>query len=399
MSFLPVSHIQDEKERVRLAARFCTSVEELGRLAADVSLTVRAAVALNPACGPSIEALLAGDTDARVRGVLAGRLARLLPGLATDDQDVAARHVRDTLAILAADAAEHVRVVVAQVVHAMPEAPRALVLALARDAAASVSVPVLRYSPLLTDGDLLELLATPSHAGAGVSIAARAGLSEAMVEHIAAHADSTTIAALLANESVAIREATLDALIGRAADQPSWHEVLVRRPSLHSRAAVALSQIVAGQLLAQLAARTDLPTDALDAIRTRLEQALAPAVATSDEELLAFAERSEEAGTLGEEAILEAARAGETRLVAAMLAVASGVTMVTIDRMVRRGSAKGLVSLAWKAGLSMSTASIIQGLLGRLSPEERLEPNVDAGFPMTQAEMEWQVELLSEPAG
>jgi uncharacterized protein (DUF2336 family) len=389
---------ETEKERVRLAIRQTASSETLAKLAADGSVTVRAALALNPGCGPAVETMLAGDADVRVRAVLADRLARLLPTLPEDDRDEAARHVRDTLSMLAADAAERVRSVVAAAVQAMPEAPRALVLTLARDVAVSVSAPVLRYSPVLTDSDLLDLLAAPSHPEAGAAIAARAGLSEAVVEHIAAYADTKAVAALLANGSIALREATLDALIGRAHDQPSWHEPLVRRPALHGRAAMALSRLVATQLLDVLVKRPDMPPDALECVRSRLQRELRPAAVEDDAELLAAAERLDREGGLTEAAVRAAAAAGDVRRVAAMIAVASGVPLGCIDRSVRLGGAKGLVSLVWKAGYSAGLAETVQALLGRLPPEERLEAKGGA-FPLSAAEMEWQVELLAEPAG
>ena len=40
----------------------------------------------------------------------------------------------------------------------MPDAPRDLILRLARDAAMEVAEPVIRFSPLLTEDDLLALI-------------------------------------------------------------------------------------------------------------------------------------------------------------------------------------------------------------------------------------------------
>ena len=56
-----------------------------------------------------------------------------------------------------------------------------------------------------------------------------------------------------------------------------------------------------------------------------------------------------------------------------------------------------LVSLVARAGFSMQAAVAIQGLLGRLAPGEVMQPTTDGGYPMTRAEMEWQIELLAQP--
>ena len=59
---------------------------ELSLLAADPDVLVRAAVAINRGCAPDVDRILAEDGDERVRALLAGRIARLLPELRRDDQ-------------------------------------------------------------------------------------------------------------------------------------------------------------------------------------------------------------------------------------------------------------------------------------------------------------------------
>ena len=51
----------------------------LRALATDPSVTVRASLALNPALPEQVSAILAADTDARVRTILSRRLATLTP--------------------------------------------------------------------------------------------------------------------------------------------------------------------------------------------------------------------------------------------------------------------------------------------------------------------------------
>ena len=51
----------------------------LQALATDPSVTVRASLALNPALPEQVTAMLAADTDARVRTILSRKLAALTP--------------------------------------------------------------------------------------------------------------------------------------------------------------------------------------------------------------------------------------------------------------------------------------------------------------------------------
>jgi hypothetical protein len=142
-----------ESRRVRLGVSTATEPDVLRNLADDPSVTVRAALALNPAAPTRVNDALAGDPDDRVRALLARRLATLAPSLSAADQTQLQRETWDTLARLVADEAVRVRATIADAVKDMPAAPRELILRLAHDTEISVSEPVIRLSPLLTTED------------------------------------------------------------------------------------------------------------------------------------------------------------------------------------------------------------------------------------------------------
>ena len=399
---MSAAHANDEGRRVRLASHACTSAEVLAFLARDPSVLVRATVAMNRAAPANVDRVLAGDEDERVRALLAGKVAALLPGLAQPERTEVRDQVLATLASLIADEAEHVRGAIAAVVAGMPEAPRELILRLARDTAVAVAEPVIRLSPLLTAEDLLALVGCPPSAATVLAVARRPGLPEAVSDAIAATADVTAISLLLANPEAAIRESTLDALIACAAAHEAWHAPLVRRPLLSEKAARALSDIVCAELLAELARRADLPgplaaelgrrlAERLAAERLAAERRAGAAPATS---FLAAAQSLAAAGTLTEQVLLEAVRRGESAMVAACLAVAARVPLAAVERAVRLRSTKGLVSLLWRAGFSMQAAAPVQALLAGLPPGEVLLAGPAGSFPLGIAEMRWHVDLL-----
>ena len=394
---MSAAHANDESRRVRLASHAATSAEVLAFLARDPSVLVRATVAMNRAAPADVDRVLAGDEDERVRALLAGKVAALLPGLAQPERTEVRDQVLATLASLVADEAEHVRGAIAAVVAGMPEAPRELILRLARDTAVAVAEPVIRLSPLLTAEDLLSLVGCPPSAATVLAVARRPGLSEAVSDAIAATADVTAISLLLANPEAAIRESTLDALIACAAAHEAWHAPLVRRPRLSEKAARALSDIVCAELLAELARRADLPEALAADLRRRLAERLAAerkAGAAPATSFLAAAQSLAAAGALTEQALLEAVRRGESAMVAACLAVAARVPLTAVERAVRLRSTKGLVSLLWRAGFSMQAAAPVQALLAGLPPGEVLLAGPAGSFPLGIAEMRWHVDLL-----
>jgi len=393
-----------ESNCVRLGSRTDTSAQVLGQLARDPAVTVRTAVAMNPACPPHLDHAIGLDTDERIRTLLTRKLAQLVPSLSNAEHAQACDQVRATLDSLAIDVAVRVRAVIADCVKAMSEAPRDLILQLAHDAAPSVCDPIIRLSPLLTDADLLALLAVPPHPAIATSVARRPCLSATVADAIAIQSDGAAIRALLSNRSAAIQEATLDALIGQAGPHPDWHGPLVQRPVLTPRAVEALSGFVAAQLIEVLSQRADLDPAATTELRrqvaTRLLSDAAPTPATKagDLELLASLRRLHAADALNEAALIDAARTGDQRRVAAMLAVASGLALAAVDRAAALRNAKALISLVWKAGFTMRAAMVMQALLGQLGPDALISAGPDAGFPLTTDEMQWQLEVLTQSA-
>ncbi len=307
----------DEATRVRLGANAQAPAAVLEHLATDAAVVVRAALALNPAAPPRANQVLARDDDERVRALLARKLAGLAPALSGAEQSRLQHEAYDTLICLVEDEAVRVRAAIAEVIKQMPDVPRGLILRLARDAAVPVSEPVIRLSPLLTTADLLALVNTPPAAATAVAVARRPDLNARVADAIATGEDNEAIRALLGNPSAQIREATLDALIARAADHAEWHEPLVRRPALPPRSARALSTIVATHLLQVLASRADLEPKLVEELRRRLDQRLAEAAAppamrgeTTTEQAVAEAHRLLQRGKLSED---RGARRGAAR--------------------------------------------------------------------------------------
>ena len=149
----------NEAARVRLGAASDTAPDVLRSLASDPAVTVRAAVAMNPATAGDTDLVLAQDRDERVRTLLARKLASLVPSLGVADRAALRERALSTLNRLVNDEAVRVREAIADVLKDMPQAPRSIIMQLARDVATSVFDPVVRLSPLLGSDDLLALLA------------------------------------------------------------------------------------------------------------------------------------------------------------------------------------------------------------------------------------------------
>jgi len=387
--------------RAALASAPDARPEMLYFLASDPDASVRAAVAGNAATPSQADRMLAADENEAVRLVLARRLSSLAPGLSAARRDRLARMAWDTLCLLAEDAATEVRAVVAEAAVGMADPDqRSLVLLLAHDAALAVCGPVLRACPLLTDADLLSLIAAPPTPETLTAIARRQGLAEVVADAIAATADTPAVAALLANPSAAIREATLDTLAAQAASDPvgraAWHAPLLARPNLPAHAAQVLSECVAGDLLARLAERGDLDPGLRSRLQIRLSKPPPrPALQPVRPGRATLASDQDDAET----AFLAAGAAGDVAACRAMLIRRADVPEAIVDRAMALRSGKALLSLSWRAGLSPRAAVVAQSVLGRVPPDQLQEAAPDGGWPLSLAEMRWHVDMLGRRTG
>jgi uncharacterized protein (DUF2336 family) len=408
---------KDPEARRKVAARTNVEPEILYYLAEDVDRRVRREIARNKAPPPHADVLLARDTDDEVRTDLARKIGRLAPRLSKREAGHLEQLTLEALEILARDTLPQVRAIIAEEIKRLDNIPKPLIDALARDVELIVAAPILEYSPLLNDDDLLEIISSKPVQGALSAIARREGLSESISDSIAAVFDVDAIARLLANPSAQIREETLDHLIDRAPDQGDWHEPLVLRPHLSKRAILRLARFVTSSLITMLKERHDVDPDTLDKIADRAERRLdreSPAPdgaapgsveAAAAESVKAEAAESVEApnvardlhkaGKLDEEVILARVEGEDREFVVQALACLTDMAPVNVKRVFQSKSAQGVTALTWGAGLSMRAATILQTKLAGIEQDAILRPTDDGGFPLDEDELTWRLELYT----
>jgi len=399
--------------RTNLARRTDVRPEILYYLTEDIDPTVRAAVADNAASPFHANLKLARDGSEDVRAGLAGKVQRLLPDLPPGEQDAARGRVMQTLEVLAKDAATRIRVVVAETLKDVADAPPELVRQLAADAELAVASPVLQFSPLLTDADLLEIIRGKHAEGALSAVARRSNVTEAISDAIVAVDDIDAVTTLLGNPSAQIREETLDLIVDRAPARTSWHGPLVDRPSLPNGAAIKIAAFVAEALSQRLAARPDLDTATRDAVTAEVRKRLAEAAGGGadarkrpvadpnwadgpggGETVADKVRRLKREKKLDDAAVTAAAQEGEKLFVKLALAELGGLRAEAIDKILTARSAKGIIACCWRAKLKLPTAVVIQQKTLSLPPKSVLNTTKWDGWPLTEEELKWQLEFF-----
>lgn len=386
----------DVRVRRALAGRVNVQPEILYFLAEDSDPAVRREIAANPVTPIQADALLAADGDEGVRCILAEKIARLAPGLTDEQRQKAGQIVTGILETLAQDQAVKVRRILAEELKGVRNVPASVVERLAQDREASVSVPVLSQSPLLSDRFLVEVIASRPVRQALEAIAGRAEVGPDVADAIVAADERDTITTLLRNSGAQIREETLDRLVDAAADIKEWHAPLVARPSLSAHAAKTLSRFVADTLIEALLDRGDLDPAVIQSVgenvRRRLGSALPDGAEdreTAEEKVL----RLHAAGALTEDEIRSATLRGERSFVIESLAVLGGLRAAVVQKAFNLGTAKGVAAVAWRAGLSADLAHQLQLRLARVAPADALKPS-GGGFALSEKDLTWQLEFL-----
>lgn len=387
--------------REDLARRSDARPEILYFLAADSAAEVRRAVARNPSSPRRADQLLASDSDEEVRMVLARKIGRLVPGLDQAGTERLQEMTLNILSTLADDQLPKVRRIVAEEIKSATNIPPELVARLARDAETVVCAPVLQYSVLLTDDDLLEVVANARDPEVVTSVSRRERLNPAVCDAIVATGQEGAIATLLSNHGAQIREDTLDSIIAAAPKHPVWHRPLVRRPKLSAAAVRRIAGFVAAALLDELAERGDLDPETERFVRHKVKERLKEEDASTREAEDAAAARARMAhmsGQLDDNAISAAADASESGFVEHALALKADLTPGHVRAILRARAPRPLAALCWKAHLTMRTAVSLQRSVFGLRPGEMLNPRGGLDYPLTDEEMAWYLAYFATPA-
>lgn len=382
-----------------LARQIDAGDDVLSYLATHGGVATRRAVAANLAAPVHANRLLCDDEDDDVRAELARKIVRLMPDLSRDEALQLRAIAIEMLEKLAQDQALRVRAILADEIKHLDCVPKAVVDKLARDVEEIVAAPILEYSPLLSDADLLEIIAGAKAEHVLAAVARRRPLNNTVSDAIVASLDISAVATLLANPHAAIREQTLDKLVDTAERIDALHVPLTLRTDLSARTIRRLASFVGTALLESLTARGGLDERTRVLLNRRLRARLqkdGDGGPVAEDAARAVSVAAQE-GRLNDEFLEEVAEAGNKDAVIAALATLARVPPAIVARVIDTKSAKGITALAWQARLSMRAAFKIQIHVMKLGPSERLAARGGKDFPLTEDEMLWMLDYFGVP--
>ena len=353
------------KSRRVLASNRATKPEVLYYLAEDKSSKVRRDIAANQKTPRQADLILARNVNDEVRCDLALKIGRIVPEATARESAKLQELTFEVLDILAKDQLPRVRQILSEELKHSDKVPKRVVKRLAKDVELVVAAPILEYSPLLSDEDLLEIITAGPVEGGLNAVARRANVSVSISDAIVRANDIPAVAALLGNKNAQIREETLDQVIEKAEQlgEPGipMHEPMARRPGLSKRALRRIAGFVTSSVLHILQERHDLDEETAQEIATRVKDRMEDDESQKlTNEALERAQMLHEKDMINDKGLAKAIAAGDREMVTHALALQTMMPLDIVKRIMSSANGKSITALNWKAGLSMRTAVKLQ---------------------------------------
>jgi uncharacterized protein (DUF2336 family) len=294
-------------------------------------------------------ARLLAEPSPAVRAEVADKLAREIDSAALTEAELLL--AQDVVRLMAKDVELAVRQSLSHSLRHAKHLPRDVALRLARDVEA-VSLPILADSPVLTDTDLLEVIAQGA-ARKQEAIAARDGVSEQVADALVTTGSEGAVATLMGNATARIAATSLDTAIDRFAASDRVKASMVHRANLPAAIAERLVVMVSDKLQSWLVSHHELPLSlATDMVlQSRDRATLHFSLGSSEHELDRMVRQMHSNQRLTPLLILRALCLGDLAFFEMALAVMAKIPVLNARILIHDAGPNGLTSLYERAGM------------------------------------------------
>ena len=298
-----------------------------------------------------LDGIRAASAAQRVEATSALARAYLHSDLTADDAAAA----EGAMLMLLDDPSPLVRRALADALAASPNAPPAVVLALAADQP-QIAAPVLALSPLFVDADLVDAVATGTEP-VQAAIASRVGLPRSIAGAIAEVGTAQACLVLVENPAAEIAPLSIDRMVERFGHLALIREALLARDDITPSVRLALVAKVSETLVGFVAKRRWLDAEHAQRIaREACEKATVTVAAeTPSGQISQLIHHLRASGQLTAGLILRALLSGNVTLFEEALAELSEMPLERVGALIHYGGGASLRALFDRAGLPPST--------------------------------------------
>lgn len=257
----------------------------------------------------------------------------------------------DIFRLMLKDAEVRVREIMAETLKDNPLVPHDIALAMANDVV-SVALPILRFSDVLTDADLIEIIKNQD-ISTQVAIAGRKEVSQSVSTALVDTENEEVVFRLVSNHGANISEDDLEKVVDVFGDNEDFGNAMALRPKLPVTIAERLVTLVSENMRIELAKRHELGSNlAADLILQIRERAIIGLSEEGDEnDLELLIAQLHENGRLTPTIILRALCMGDLDFFEASIAELSGVPLKNVRVLIHDTGRLGLSAVFKQAGL------------------------------------------------
>lgn len=318
-------------------------------------------------------ARLLADPSPAARADIAAKLGQQLTDAKLAESELML--AQDIVRHMAHDLAVQVRASLAVSVKKAKNLPHDVALRLARDVE-QVSLPVLEYSKVLSEDDLVEIVKTQSPEKQE-AIAKREDVSEKIATVLVDEGGEKVVSALLSNKAAKVTDAALEKAAIKYEASPQIQESLVKREHLPLAVAERLVSKVSDALKDHLMRHHELPGDVVaDMIMQSREQATAGLLGATkkSDDIEQLVTQLKANGRLTPSLIIRGLCVGDVPFFEWSMAALAGIGINNARVLIHDAGKLGLKSLYDKTGLPQGMYAII-----RVALEVVKEMRLDGG--------------------
>lgn len=282
--------------------------------------------------------------------------------------------VKDILDYLSKDIEASVRRVLSETLKDNPDLPHKIAIRLAADVE-DVAVPILRFSSVLSDDDLEEIIKSSIQAAKKLSaIAMRDNLSSRISTRIVETGSHDAVSALLENDSANINDNTLERVSEIFRNSENMLAALVKHGKMSSALAEKMVFLVSGKLQAEIKKRYNVDPEIIKKSikETRDKIILGNVVENSDSENSAeLVEHLYNSGKLTHSLVLRALCRADIEFFEAGMAKLAGIPQHNAAKLIHQGDSRGFEALFQAATMPPTMLQATEVLLGLILKNRR----------------------------
>lgn len=293
----------------------------------------------------AVVAQLATDPSPEARAEIAGKVAAEFEAqtLSASEREIA----EGIFQTLLKDAEVRVREALAEHLKNSGDLSREIAVGLASDVE-SVALPMLRYSEVLSDEDLIGFV--QGHGAAKQeAIAQRSTVAAAVADALIETGNETAVTHLVANEGAELDESRLERVVNEYDSSQAVAAAMAHRPDLPAAVSEQLMNVVTHHLQSYLVVHHRLPADMVRGLvvqaRERATAGLLSEGCSSQAELEALVEQMHVGGRLTPSVVLEALSTGDLAFFELAMARLADITVENARALIHDQGPLGLESV------------------------------------------------------